>query len=262
MKLLSKKLFYTLCFFTVTILIFSMQIYASPGGQIVEAAAKSWPGRILMALLFMILLPLIIYIYGKKIIAIKKTKKLLIKLANVNNNFRWTIFKERAYEVITQVYSAWKKSDVEQASEWMTNWYWRNQKITVLDQWENDGLRNICKLNKINDIRPLHIEYNEREPGDGEGSRLSVLLDVNLVDYLIDVRTNEIVEGDIENKNSENIWTFVLEEGKWKLTLIEDSLLALQYAKMEKDIETASEYIRTGYKYKKNKDEEKANPSM
>lgn len=64
---------------------------------------------------------------------------------------------------------AWGKADMDNAREWMTHWYWQNQKLTVLEQWEDSGLVNHCRLNKIIHIKPLHLEYRENNPGDGEG---------------------------------------------------------------------------------------------
>jgi hypothetical protein len=239
-----------LLFLLITcILLFTVCAYAAPGGEIVEAAFKTRIGKIIFVLLALLLSPLIIYVTAKEKIAISRAQKALNELAKVNSNFRWTALNERAHEVVTQVYSAWKKADVEQAMEWMTQWYWQNQKLTVLDEWESEGLRNICKLNKIRRIKPIYVEYEDEEPGDGNGSRVVLLVEVNLQDYLIDINTDKLVKGDKKPKDYESIWTFIIEDEKWKLTMIEESSLSLHYAKMKNDIGNASEYVSSGFKY-------------
>lgn len=223
--------------------------YAGPGGFIAKEVASTWLGKMALTIMGIVLLPLIIYVLLKQRIAISKTKSDLAQLAKVNYQFRWTFINERAHMVIRQVYTAWKQADTEKAALWMTDWYWQNQKMTVLDEWESEGLKNYCSLNKITNIRPLYIEYSENEPGDGEGSRIKLLVDVNIQDYLMIEKTNEIVQGDTKFKDFESIWTLLLENGCWKLALIEESRLSLAYAKMTNDLEEARGHIHRGFKY-------------
>ncbi|MEQ8155574.1 MAG: hypothetical protein ABRQ25_11925 [Clostridiaceae bacterium] len=228
----------------------STNAYASPGGTIAKAAINSPLGRIAAVAITILLLPVIIYMWVIEYIAVSKTTKALSKLGKMNDNFRWIILNERAHSIITHVYAAWKKTDIEQAKEWMTGWYWQNQKLTVLESWEEDGLKNICKLNKIRSVKPLYIDYRDKEKGDGEGSRIVLSVTVNLQDYLVNEKTEKIVEGDEKKKDLETVWTLVLADGQWKLSLIEESFRSLAYAKLENNIEAASEYIGSGFIYK------------
>ncbi|VBB06147.1 Hypothetical protein LUCI_1362 [Lucifera butyrica] len=245
-----KKILYLLCLGLIVCVVCNFALpdvtYAAPGGMIVKAATKTWYGKAIVIILTIIFLPLLLYIMVKEKVASNRASKALTELAKINNIFRWTVLNQRAYEVITHVYYAWKKSDVSQATEWMTDWYWQNQKITVLDEWESEGLSNYCKLNKILSVKPLYVEYNEKTTGDGEGSRVVLLVKVKLIDYLINDKTGEVVEGDKKNKNFESVWTLLLEEGQWKLTLIEEGALSLRYAKMKSDIEGANQHLKAG----------------
>lgn len=218
-------------------------VYASPGGIIAKEVARSPLGKLFFAIITILLLPYLIYSAIKKRISISRTQKILYQLSRLNNNFSWSILNERSHAIITHVYSAWKKTDIEVAKEWMTSWYWQNQKITVLENWEEDGLQNICKLHKIRSVKPLHIEYREKEKGDGEGSRIALNVTVVLTDYLINKDTEKVVEGDKQKKELENVWTIILTDGQWKLSLIEDSSEALSYAKLKSDVELANKYI-------------------
>lgn len=70
------------------------------------------------------------------------------------------------------------------------------------------------------------------------------------MDYLVNEKTGEIVEGDKEDKDLETVWTILIQDGQWKLTMIEESSLSLEYAKMKNDIEVAGEHLKMGFKYK------------
>ena len=229
--------------------------FAGPGGIIAREFANTWIGKAVAAVFVIVFLPLFLYITFKESIAKNKTKKDLVALARVNGDFRWTVLNERAHTIVTQVYSAWRKSDAEKAMAWMTDWYWQNQKSTVLDEWESSGLKNHCNLKKVKHIQPLYVEYCEQEPGDGEGSRIILTVEVNLQDYLINEQTEKIVEGDKKYKNFESIWTLLYEGNQWKLSLIEESSMSITYAQMKNDLEEAQGYIKTGFKYKKSMQE-------
>jgi len=238
----------TMTLFIISIIMFiSTNVYASPGGMIVKEATKSPLVRIVLGAITILLLPVIIYMSVIEYIAVSKTRKALEKLGKINNNFQWILLNERAHSIITHVYAAWKKSDIEQAEEWMTEWYWQNQKVTVLERWKEDGLKNICKLNKIRSIKPLYIRYRDKERGDGEGSRIVLSVTVNLQDYLVNEGTGEIIEGDKNKKNLKTVWTLVFTDGQWKLSLIEEASLTLSYARLKSNIEAASEYIESGF---------------
>lgn len=231
----------------ISVIVFlSTNAYASPGGIIAKGLAKTPLGKIFIAIITIILLPFIIYLLLRTHIAVSRTTKALEELSKFNNSFRWSTLNERTHAIITHVYSAWRKADVELAKEWMTDWYWQNQKLTVLELWEEEGLKNICNLNKIRSVKPLYIEYTEKENGDGEGSRIVLSVTVYLQDYLVDKVTGKIVDGDRKKKDLETVWTLVLSDGQWKLSLIEEDTQWLFYVKLKNDIKNASEYIGNG----------------
>jgi succinate dehydrogenase hydrophobic anchor subunit len=221
--------------------------FAGPGGRIASEIAKTWWGKLLIMPFILILLPLGFYVVAKETISSKRTKKVLKQLAVLNPAFRWMTINARTHAILSHVYRAWGKADIEQASEWMTHWYWQNQKITVLDEWEEEGLVNHCKLEKIEGIKPLYVDYYEDEPCDGEGSRITILIEVYVQDYLAMKETGRIVEGNKRTKYDESVWTLKLENGEWKLDLVEESEMSLTYAGMQSDIQLAVKHLSAGF---------------
>lgn len=250
-----KILICSLLVIMLLMIIFPATSLAAPGGMIVKAAAKSLWGKILLGTLGIIILPLIIYIVLKEAYAATRTKRDLQKLTAMNSLFRWSFIKERAFAVVSQVHAAWQKTELEKAKDWMTHWFWQNQKLLYLERWEESGLVNHCTLNRIIDIKPLRVEYDEKKPGDGEGSRLILLVKVNLQDYLAKKDTGEIIEGDQLFKDHESIWTLLLQKGQWKVSMIQEARLSLMYSRMKNDLGAAQEHLLAGLKFQGKKDQ-------
>lgn len=106
----------------------------------------------------------------------------------------------------------------------MTDWYWQNQQITVLNKWEREGLQNISKVKKIQAIKPLHIDISTETP------MMICLIKANLQDYLLNKETNKVVEGDKKFKEVESVWTLQLVQDKWVLSMIEEGSMSLDYS--------------------------------
>ena len=220
------------------IIIFSNEpIYAAAGGSIAKAITKSFWGKLLFFLIFLIFLPLIIWGYLKEYFAVKKTMSDLRTLAVSNRVFDWLSLKMRATEVFTRVQTAWDKNNIEEVSDWMDDWYWQNQKYIHLENWENKGQQNIVNVKKIQDIKPLYVQYSN-EP-NAEGSRVILSITAEMQDYLIRLSDKMVIEGDKEFKVVESIWTFVYKEGNWVVQNIEEGSSSFAYAKMENIISTA-----------------------
>lgn len=239
----------------VLLTIFPATALAAPGGMIVKAATKTLWGKLLLGALTIILLPLIIYIAVKEALAVSRTKRDLQKLTAMNSLFRWSFIKERTFAVVSQIHAAWKKTDLGRAKDWMTHWFWQNQKLLYLEQWDESGLVNHCTLKRIVSVKPMRLEYDENEPGDGEGSRVILMVKVNLQDYLAEKDTGIIVEGDELFKDHESIWTLLLENGQWKLSMINESNLSLLYSRMKNDLGVAREHLISGHKFQSKNDQ-------
>jgi len=216
---------------------------AAAGGSIAKAITKSFWGKLLLFVLFVLFLPLIIWIYLKEYFAIKKTMKDLHALAISNRAFDWLSLKMRASEVFMRVQTAWDKNNIEEVSDWMDDWYWQNQKYVHLEKWEENGQKNIVKIKKIKDIKPLYVQSSNTQ--NAEDSRVILSIEAEMQDYLIRLSDNMIVEGDKDFKDVESVWTFIYKNGKWVVQNIEEGSTSLSYAKMENIVSTAPVHHQT-----------------
>lgn len=192
---------------------------AGPGG-IIKAAASTFWGKVGMAALIVIFSPYLIWYYTKRHRHIKQVRRDLDLLAGQYPQYNWLDVRDRAGEVYQWVWSAWSQQKMSLASQFTTNWYWQNQQL-VLDRWERDGLQNICHASKITAITPLYVEHVEAN--DGNGSRIVLEINAFVTDYVIEVATGKVVEGDKETGDLETIWTFKRVDGQWLLNQIEEN---------------------------------------
>jgi hypothetical protein len=206
-------------------------ILAAAGGSIAKAITKTFWGKLLLFIIFVIFFPLIIWYYIKEYLAIKKTMNDLRNLSLSDMTFNWISLKMRIIDIFMRVQTAWDKNNIEEVSDWMDDWYWQNQKYLHLEKWGQQGQKNVVNVKKINDIKPLYVYCSDLR--NSEGSRLIVSINANMQDYLIRLSDNMVVEGDKEYKDVSSVWTFIYKNGKWVLENIEDSSTSLTYAKMK-----------------------------
>ena len=214
-----------LCAIVALVLLAPEAAYAAPGG-IIKLAAKSTFGKIIMAVLAIIFLPFIIYFSAKSAIQTRRTLNDLKTLTATMPHYRWLDAKDRVTEVFQWVWEGWTQHKMSLADGYITPWYRQNQQLQ-LDQWEREGLENVCRVEKIENIKPLFVQHNAHN--NGEGSRLVVMVTAKVVDYLREKSSGRIVQGDDKVGELETVWTFKWEEGAWKLNLIEDGQREFEY---------------------------------
>ncbi|WP_299315118.1 hypothetical protein [uncultured Aquimarina sp.] len=215
----------------IGLLFFIDPIYAGPGGVIAKGLFKTWWGKILMLLLFIILLPFIIYIKSVEFFKVKKTKKQLVEIGLKNKNFSWLNLEKNFSNIVTRVYAAWGDEDMSEVKEYVNHWYWQNQQLVHLDKWKSNNLKNICNLQKINKIRPLYIELTNNS--NYEGSKVVISISATIEDYLINKDTQKVIEGKRGFQDESHIWVMEYTEGRWLLDDIRNGDLSLAFAKME-----------------------------
>jgi hypothetical protein len=209
---------------------------AAPGGKIVSGLIKTPWGKALMIVLGVILSPIIAYVVIQEYRAQKRTMAQLRRLAVIDPRFDWIQLKDRATDCYHRVHSAWRAEDMAQASEWMTGWYWQNQQLAHLNQWERDGLVNHCRVKSISSMRPLFLKYERAEDGSSDGSRVVLSITASMEDYLAERASGRIVEGRKGYADTEHIWTFVLQQGKWVVANIEEGSMSLMYARLKPEV--------------------------
>jgi hypothetical protein len=230
---------YILLLVLFTTVIEVQEALAGPGGKILKELFSSPLGKIVGVVLGIILLPFIIYVRVKEAMGTKRTYRDLKTLAVSHpETFEWFNVKNRITEVFGRVHSAWRKEDMSNAAEWMTSWYWQNQQLMYLDRWQEQGLVNVCNVRAVKSIDPLHLNCSNRK--DFEGTRLVASITANMEDYLAERESGNVVEGKKGYKDGETVWTFLLENGKWKAENIEEGSVSLSYAKLQNVMPTFS----------------------
>ncbi|MHA7059689.1 Tim44 domain-containing protein [Aquimarina sp. M1] len=206
-------------------------VYAGPGGMIAKGLFKTWWGKVLMLVLVLVLLPIIIYIKSVEYLKERKTKKQLTQISLKNRDFSWVHLEKIFSNIITRVYTAWANENMAEVKEYVNHWYWQNQQAIHLDQWKSNNLKNICNLQKINNIRPLYVELTNTN--DYEGSKVAISFSGDIEDYLINKETQKVVKGKRGYQSETHIWIMEYSQGKWLLDDIRDGSLSLAFAKME-----------------------------
>lgn len=206
--------------------------WAAPGGKIISTLFKSAWGKMFLGALCVVLAPYIIHVLVREHFAVRRTLKHLKRLAAVDPHFDWLKLKDRVTDCYHRVHSAWHAEDMSEASEWMTSWYWQNQQLAFLNQWERDGLVNHCRVRSIGKIRPLYLHFNQDAHGASNGSRVVISITANMEDYLSERATNNIVAGKTGYRDIEHVWTLELKGGKWVVANIEEDSMTLSYVKL------------------------------
>ena len=194
-------------------------VWAGPGGQIAKAVFQTFWGKAILALLVVIFLPVIVMSLVKEHRAKKLALHELAYLTERHRAFEWVNVRQRALACFHRVHAAWRKEDTEEASAYMTQWYWQNQQMVFLDRWAAEGLVNHCTVKSVKSVKPLFVE-----PGEGmqhEGAIVVVSISADTQDYLARRSDGEVIEGNKKFKEVETIWTLTLESGTWKVSNIE-----------------------------------------
>lgn len=216
----------------VMVLLFCVDpVYAGPGGAIAKAFFKTWWGKVIGLVLFVILSPLIMYTYIVESLKINKTKKQLLKVSAKNKDFSWLNLDKNFKNIITRVYDAWSKEDMSLVQGYVNSWYWQNQQLIHLDRWEAQNLKNICSLQSISSIKPLYVELSDEE--NFEGSKIVIMISGYIEDYLINRGTGKVVEGKKGFQDETHLWVMEYENGHWLLDDIKDESYSLSFAKLD-----------------------------
>ena len=231
-------------YLTFLILFYPVAALAGPGGKIARVVAESFWGKVILAVLFILFLPLIILVVLKEYFAKKRVLNELKILSRVSPDFDWIKIRKRIQDCFYRVHAAWEKSDVSEANEWMTDWYWQNQQVVFLDRWERDGLVNICEVDRINSLKPIMFSFRCDEETPGEGSELAAIISARMTDYLERKSDKKVVEGSRKKKDVERVWSFTFMKGKWVVSNIDEGSNSLEYIDMMKTVPRIEEALR------------------
>lgn len=204
---------------------------AGPGGKIASAAFETFWGRIILALLVIVLLPLASYAFVREKLAERRTRRDLRYMAAHDPVFDWLNIQQRAKDCFFRVHAGWEREDLSDVAGWMTDWYWQNQQLAHLDRWKREGLVNICDVKKITAIKPV-LFVHRNHGAEHAASMVVISITARMKDYLQDRTTGKVVEGSKRYKEVETVWTLTLEDGAWKVSDIEEHHMSLAYARL------------------------------
>lgn len=216
-------------------LIFIEPAFAGPGGKIARAAFETFWGRVALAGLTIVFLPLIVYVVMREKISERRARKDLRFMAAYDARFDWLKIQERAKDCFYRVHSGWEQEDLSGVSSWMTDWYWQNQQMVHLDRWKREGLVNFCEVKKITNIKPL-LFVHRNQGAEHENSMIVISIDAYMKDYLQERGGGKVVEGSKRLKEVETVWSFTMEDGEWKVSDIEEGSMSLAYAKLSSEL--------------------------
>lgn len=169
----------------VAVFIWVEPAVAGPGGKIASAAFETFLGKAILGVLTIIFLPFIIYVFLREKLAERRARKDLRFMAAYSSNFEWLKIQERAKDCFFRVHSGWENEDLSGITRWMTDWYWQNQQMVHLDRWKKQGLKNICNVKKITNIKPL-LFVHRNQGKEHENSMVVISIEANMRDYLED----------------------------------------------------------------------------
>ena len=209
-----------------TIILFPDPSFAAPGA-LIKAAAKSFWGKVIFSVLILIFLPLVIWFLIERSILVRRTRRILEKLGASDPRYNWLELKERITQIFIWVHSAWDLKKMDTAAGYVKQWYIENQQLQ-LNKWKRDGVENIVSDVRIKQITPLYLC---RDPSNPEKDRLVLEINAELRDYLVDIATGQVIQGDKTLGELTTVWNFVWEKDRWLLAMIEEAESAEEYLK-------------------------------
>ena len=211
------------------------ELIAGPGGKIAKELFDSPLGKLAAIVLAIIFLPFIIRSYYKRTKATRGTKKMLTQLTKVDHElFDEINLKNRVTDIFTRVHKAWSDRDLDNCESYMTMWYRLNQQSVYLDDWDSRGLMNVCTIQEVKSVKPIHLRLTNEE--NFEGSRIMYAIDAHMEDYLVSIEDSSVLEGKKGFKDVETVWTLKLENRVWKVDNIEQSHMISSYMKLDTQI--------------------------
>ena len=205
---------------------------AGPGGEVIEAVFKTKIGRILLIIAAVVFLPLLLYVVIRQKIGERRTMKDLEALAEDYPHFAWGEIEKRVANGAQRLYGSWTSGDISRARDYLTDDYFQSQQ-EILDRWKEEGKRNVCRLEMLKKVRPLLV----RTETSATYSMVAVLLTMDVVDYMEDVRTGKVLKGRKRaNTDHDSIWIMIYDGVSWRLHAIEDGSNSLVMAAEKNEV--------------------------
>ncbi len=133
-----------------------------------------------------------------------------------DSSFDEQSFKDNVMDMFFKIQAAWMNRDLSSASHLLDG------KMKDYLQSDIDGLISSGKINKLENIAVRNIDIDEAWQ-ESDSDCITVLIYANLLDYTIDEKSGNVVEGSkTEPVKFEEYWTFFRSTGRgpWMLSAI------------------------------------------
>lgn len=206
--------------FSLVVFAFSEAAYAAELNPLQEFVRSIW-GKVVVYIAIVFLTAAVLYLKLRQKMAEAKAVKDLRFMAKHSPVFEWGNIRKRVTDCFYRYHAPWRTGDEETSGAWMSETYWRDFKSLFLDRVEQEGLVIVSNIKTVSEIKPLYFAHHN-VGGKDEKSKLVVCVTAKLRNYLSDLATGTLVEGQKEYKETKTIWSFEISNGQWVISNIED----------------------------------------
>ena len=173
--------------------------------------------NIISAIIFiLIIFASTIILYFKVLRASFNSKRYLRLLDNKDITFKYKTIEKRVIETFYIVEEAWTNNDISKAKDYMAKDLYENFKIK-LEWMDVNNRRNVLKKIRLVNLKPVSI-YDDK---DDKKDLIWFYIKGKMIDYTIDTKTRNIVDGTTKNKSFIEFWKFVKNNcNEWVLSEI------------------------------------------
>ncbi len=157
----------------------------------------------------------------------KKCNELLKKLSAVDGAWDPHALKARIEITYFKVQTAWKERNQELARDYISDRLYKKHKIQT-DEMLKDGHKPM--MFDINLKQATIVEVTDFE--DDSRDRFCALIEGSMIDYLIDEKTKEHINGLAENQSFKEFWCFIREGDSWVLDEIDQTATSRELINM------------------------------
>lgn len=144
-----------------------------------------------------------------------EANKLIIYLRKIDNNYSKDILDNRVEETYFKMQEAWTNRDTEICKEYMSDSIY-NLHTNKLEWMKVRNERNILNNIKLLDFKPVSIKHYK----DNSKDVVWFYIKGSMIDYIINEKTNEVIDGNLKNNSFIEFWRFIKKDNKWVIDKI------------------------------------------
>ena len=172
---------------------------------------------IISSIIFMLIIfASTIILYFKVLRASFNSKRYLRLLDDKDITWKYKTIEKRVIEAFYVIQEAWTNNDISKAKDYMAKDLYESFKIK-LEWMDVNNRRNVLKKIRLVNLKPVSI-YDDK---DDKKDLIWFYIKGKMIDYTIDTKTRNIVDGTTKNKSFIEFWKFVKNNrNEWVLSEI------------------------------------------